>query len=538
MNNTVETRSEASWPPVTGHSIVAGDRWLDTANHSFNAVNPSTGDTLAPRFFCANEPLIDAAADRASVAFDSYGHLNGPARAALLDEAASQLGAVKAALIDRAHRETGLACARLDMEFARTTRTFRLFASAIRDAAWSEPIIDPPASDAPPGSIAANDIRRMRLPLGPVAVFGASNFPLAYGVAGGDTASAWAAGCPVIVKGHPSHPGTGEIAAHALTRAAQACHLDAGVFSYLQAGGDDEMNVGARLVSHPHIHAVGFTGSFKGGMALARLAAERPVPIPVFAEMGSANPVFILPAIARDQPDDVAARLAASILDASGQQCTCPGILFVLKAASSTALVRALGAALDAARANVMLSHRVRRGYLARVSECLRIGNLSCTPALASAASSPLSNTGPVTAPAGLLESDFESFRSNETFRHEIFGPAALVVWCTTIQELVDASRVINGSLAASIFAADQDLEVATPLLQSLSRRVGRVAFNSVTTGVRVTQAMVHGGPFPATNRPDTTAVGPSAIHRWTRPICLQNMPIAMLPDSLRTSTA
>lgn len=500
----------------------------------FRAVNPRTGEEIGPDHVCADAAQVNAAATNAAEAFGSFGASTGELRAALLESASTELDGVHDELIERASLETGLAPERLDREFARTTSTLRMFAAIAREDTWRRAAIDPPTSGAAPGSIAANDVRRMLMPLGPVAVFGASNFPLAYGVAGGDTASALAAGCPVVVKGHPSHPGTGALAADALMRAVSRCGAPAGVFTYVPSGGAGEMRVGMALIEHPEIRAVGFTGSFKGGMALAAAAAKRPQPIPVFAEMGSTNPVCILPVACVLRPEPIAEQLVASILDSSGQQCTCPGILLMIDSSDARRLTAAMAARLDASAANVMLSRRVRDGYHERVRASLDAG-ASATAVLASFARSTPPERGPVTAAAGLLETSFEAFHASPALREEIFGPAALVVWCADESELRAAISEVPGALTATVYMTDDDHACSAEVVGLLARGAGRVIFNGVPTGVRVASGMVHGGPYPATNRPETTAVGPYAIERWTRPVCFQNAPAPVLPGILRT---
>jgi NADP-dependent aldehyde dehydrogenase len=497
----------------------------------FQAEDPGRGVPLEPVFCCADKELVDRACEAAAGAFETYGSLDGRARAGVLEGIARALEGVQGGLIERAVQETGLGADRLRTELDRTTATLRAFASLVRDDAWTRPLIDRATPGAEPGSIPAHDLRSALLPLGPVAVFGASNFPLAYGVAGGDTASALAAGCPVIVKGHPSHPGTGEIAAHALAAGVRAAGIDPGVFSYLHSGGEREMDVGSQLVAHPSLSAVGFTGSFGGGMALARAAAARPVPIPVFAEMGSANPVFVLPGAARDRAGAIGELLAASVLGSSGQQCTCPGLVFVHAGSDVEAV---LAERLEGAPSLVMLSRRVRDGYHARVRACLAIGGVMCTPTLAAWARSAPDMHGPVTAPAGMLTTSFGVFERARTLREEVFGPSLLVVRCKDDAELVRATGLVLGGLTTTVHFDAPDEDLARRVTRGAAAKAGRVIFNGVPTGVRVAPAMVHGGPYPATNRPDSTAVGLRAIERWTRPVCFQNAPAAVLPGALR----
>lgn len=501
---------------------------------SFRAMNPRTGQEVDPVFVCASPQDVGTAAESAWRAFGRLGTLPGAERAMLLEAMARELDEVERKLVERASLETGLTVERLEREFARTVFTLRMYAEIVREGAWVRAAIDRPAPGAAPATTPGHDVRRMLTPLGPVAVFGASNFPLAYGVAGGDTASALAAGCPVIVKGHPSHPGTGAISAGALARAVENRGLDDGVFSYLHSGGAGEMEVGKTLVAHPRVKAVGFTGSFRGGMALDEAARRRAAPIPVFAEMGSTNPVCVLPGAARERGAEIEVLLAGSILDSSGQQCTCPGILFFVEDEAGRSVAKGLGARLEAAKENVMLSRRVRDGYWSRARECVHVPGVACTPSLEAFTRAEPAGRGPIVAPAGLLETTAAVFRGAPTLREEVFGPAALVVWCADVEEMPGALGEVVGSLTGTVIAGAQESAAAGRVLASLGARAGRVVYNGVPTGVRVVPGMVHGGPFPATNRPESTAVGAFALERWTRPVCYQNVPSAMLPSALR----
>lgn len=515
-----------------GRSLVAGRELEGGAAGGFRAVDPRSGEEVSPVFGCAVREWIDLAAEAAWGAFESYGELGGPARGALLEAIAEELDAAHDRIIERGVMETGLTGARLGGEFKRMVSTLRSLARAVREGSWVRPSIDHPVEGAAQGTIPGHDIRRVVVPLGPVAVFGASNFPLAYGVAGGDTASALAAGCPVIVKGHPAHPGTGEIMARAVVRAVERIGVDAGVFSYMHAGGEGEMGVGRALVEHPRVAAVGFTGSFKGGMALAAIAAGRERPIPVFAEMGSTNPVYVLPGAAAERGAAIGETLASSILESSGQQCTCPGIIFVVDGAPGVGeLTAALASRLEAARENVMLTRRVRDGYRGRVAACIEVEGVGCSASLRGFARGPVAATGPVVAPAGVMETTLGVLLGSGVLREEVFGPAALVVRCAGVEEMRAAVGGMPGSLTASVFAGAAETALARRMLPWLFRGAGRVIYNGVPTGVRVAPSMVHAGPFPATNRPEATAVGPMAMERWVRPVCLQNLPETLFPD-------
>ena len=381
----------------------------------------------------------------------------------------------------------------------------------------------------------------MLRPLGPVAVFGAGNFPLAYSTAGGDTASALAAGCPVIVKGHPGHPGAGELVAQAVAQAVTECGFDPGVFSFLHAGGQREMAVGQQLIKHPAVRAAGFTGSLGGGAALARLAAERPDPIPVFAEMGSTNPIFCLPGALDAQADAIAERLYNSATTANGQMCTCPGLIFAARADGADALSRAMAKLMNEAQPQMMLSRRTRRNF------AIRVGEVMGTPGVEVRAGSPQAahrdaadaddqpgfaiRSSPV-----LFKTTFDHFRKSPSLHAEVFGPALILVLCDSPGQLADAAASIQGSLTGTIWASAADEALARRLQRILEQRVGRLIFNGIPTGVEVCPSMVHGGPYPATNQPQATSVGPFAIQRWCRPICYQNVPEAFLPQELRNA--
>jgi NADP-dependent aldehyde dehydrogenase len=380
----------------------------------------------------------------------------------------------------------------------------------------------------------------MLRPLGPVAVFGAGNFPLAYSTAGGDTASALAAGCPVVVKGHPGHPGTGEMVAAAVARAVADCGFDAGTFSFLHAGGPREMAIGQRLVQHPAIRAVGFTGSFGGGTALAALAAERPDPIPVFAEMGSTNPVFILAGAAESQGELIAERLVQSATASGGQMCTCPGLIFVSKGEGAEKLQRTMAKLLNEGQPQTMLNPRTRATFARRAEEVaaasgveVRAGSVQAGHRTARDAATHEVGS-PIRASAALFRTAFDTFRRTPPLHEEVFGPAAILVVCEDERQLIDAAALIQGSLTGTIWAGAQDEAMARRVQHVLEQRVGRLIYNGVPTGVEVCAAMVHGGPYPATNQPQSTAVGPFAIQRWCRPVCYQNTPDALLPAELR----
>ncbi len=514
---------------VVGRSMIAGQDAPADASRVFQAQNPTTGESIPVSFTSASRDDVDAAARAAAAAFPLVLERTPKDRAALLDAIAAQIVALDLSLITLAGQETGLPAARLTSERDRTVNQLRMFAELVREGSWVRASID--RGDANRRPIAKPDLRKMLRPLGPIAVFGASNFPLAYSTAGGDTASALAAGCPVIVKGHPAHPGTGELVARAVVAAVRETNFPSGTFSFLHAGGSRAMEVGQELVTHALVRGVGFTGSFQGGMALARLAAAREIPIPVFAEMGSVNPVFLLPQALDSSAASIADRLAASMTSSCGQMCTCPGLFFAAKGRGQEEFTRALHEALNRTEPQPMLTRGIRDTFDARIHDLAQAG-----ASLIAGKELTGPSTGPVRRAPVLLRCSFATFHANPTLREECFGPGAVLVLCDSTDQLDEAAALIPGSLTASIFAGQLDAGIAKSLQRILEPRVGRLIYNGVPTGVEVNRSMVHGGPFPATNMPHSTAVGAHAIERWCRPICFQNTPDMLLPPELKNA--
>jgi 2,5-dioxopentanoate dehydrogenase len=537
----------ATWPisTPTGRSIVASQTVappvspLAPADAKFYSVDPHSGDQLPTMYLAASPDEVDRAAWAGWSAFHDIAQRPAAERAKLLEAIADGIMDLGEALLAVASDETGLGPARLVSERERTVGTLRMFAALVRQGDWVEAVIDTGQASRRP--TAKPDIRRMLKPVGPVAVFGAGNFPLAYSTAGGDTASALAAGCPVVVKGHPGHPGTGELVAHAIARAVSDCRFDAGTFSFLHAGGPRELSIGQQLVKHAAIRAVGFTGSLTGGMTLVRLAAERPDPIPVFAEMGSTNPVFALPSALESQAEQIAERLVNSMTASNGQMCTCPGLIFTGRGAGTETLLKALNKGLDALTPQPMLSHRTRANYSRRIGEVSAVSGVdirggSPQAGHRNAATDTYEPGTPIRSSAALFRTTFDTFRKNPTLHEEVFGPAAIMITCEDEEQLAQAAASIHGSLTGSIWAGAADGQLAKRIQSILEQRVGRIIFNGVPTGVEVGPAMVHGGPYPATNQPHSTAVGPFAIRRWARPIAYQNVPESFLPPELRNA--
>ena len=519
-----------------GVSLIAGRPAVPDANvEMFQAVNPATGALLPDRFFPASIAQISEAANEAWRAFHQGRTKTADQRAALLELIAARITGIADVLLPRCAHETGLPDDRLRAELGRTTSTLEQFAGVVREGTWRRIAID--TADPKRRPTPKPDLRRMLVPLGPVAVFGASNFPLAYSTAGTDSASALAAGCPVIVKGHPLHPGTGELVAQAVCGAVRDAGFPDGWFSFLHAGGGREKEIGAELVRHPCVRAAGFTGSQKGGMALAKIAADRPDPIPFFAEMGSTNPVFLLPGSVETEPVGIAEHVSSSVGEVAGQQCTCPGLLFVTRGAATETFIERLARELDSMPATPMLAARIRRHYLSRLEtmvDCPGIRVVTGDAGEIRGSSYRVRDSQPTREPAVLLRVKADTFISQETLHEETFGPATLVIECDDIEEMLKCAGVIQGSLTASVFLSNADLEMAEALVNILSLRAGRLVFNGVPTGVEVDHAMVHGGPYPASNRPDTTAVGPMALERWCRPVTFQNAPSVLRPGPLR----
>jgi len=487
----------------------------------FTSVDPGTGEALRPDFSSAGPEAVDAACALAEAAFPTYTAITPERRGAFLDAAAQAILDIGDALIVRAMQESGLPRARLEGERARTVGQLRLFASVVRQGDWLDATIDPALPDRQP--LPRPDLRRMNLPLGPVAVFGASNFPLAFSVAGGDTASALAAGCPVVVKGHPAHPGTGELVARAIAGAVASSGLPAGVFSYLPG----ETNaLGAALVADPRIKAVGFTGSRGGGLALVRIAAARTEPIPVYAEMSSINPVILFPAALAARGPVLAEAFVASLTMGAGQFCTNPGLVIGLDGPDLDAFVAAAGKVLEGSKSSTMLTPGIHAAFEKGV------GALAGHDAVRTVARG-CAGDGANQAVGALFETSAEQFLADSALGNEVFGASSIVVRCRDTAELAKVVTGLEGQLTATIQIDPADEPAAAEILPLLAQRVGRILANGWPTGVEVAHAMVHGGPFPATSDSRTTSVGSKAIERFLRPVCFQNLPASLIPAAI-----
>ncbi|MEL7532258.1 MAG: aldehyde dehydrogenase (NADP(+)), partial [Bacteroidota bacterium] len=486
---------------------------------TFHAYNPATAEPLPTPFHEASASEIDAAVRLAEDAFDEYRQMSRERRASFLEEIGNQIMALGDALLEQCQLESGLPLGRLKGERGRTVNQLKLFAQVVREGSWIAARIDRALPNRKP--MPRVDIRQMLIPLGPVAIFGASNFPLAFSVAGGDTASALAAACPVVVKGHPAHPATSEMVGRAILAAAQKTEMPDGVFSLVHGAGHQ---TGQRLVQHPLIQAVGFTGSFRGGKALFDLANQREVPIPVYAEMGSTNPVFILPE-AQTSYEQIAKSLAASITLGVGQFCTNPGLVFLPESEYQADFATALQNAIQETEAGTMLTSGIREAFEAGISRLQET--------IGSVPGGKKSNTA--NAAAGqVYQTDLATFLQHPELAEEVFGPSSILVRANEKESLLDAARSLEGHLTATIHGTSNDLYEYQELITILERKVGRLVFNGFPTGVEVCDAMVHGGPYPATTAPQTTSVGTMAIQRFARPVCYQNLPEELLPLALQ----
>ncbi len=510
---------------LEGLSIVGASR-AKPSGKPIHAINPATGAPLEPAYHWATHEDVATAAKFADKAFVEYGHWGPKKRAALLRRIAELIEANAPSIIERASLETALPPARLQSETGRTCGQLRLFASLIEEGWWLDARIDHADPNRKP--LPKPDVRSMLVPLGPVAVFSSSNFPLAFSVAGGDTASALAAGCPVIVKPHQGHLGTSEMVGLVVQQAARECGAPEGVFSLLFGPGRD---IGMALVKHPLIKAVGFTGSRAGGRALMDAAAARPEPIPVYAEMGSINPVFLLPGSLAQSGDALASGLHVSVTLGVGQFCTNPGLVFIEQNPASQAFVQKVQALLSATPPGAMLTSDISAAYRAGVESFSKVPGVErITPAAAE--SHPARNE----ALATLFATDAKTFLAQPSLMDEIFGPSTLVIRCASRADMLSAAAGLEGQLTATIHGTPEDFAANADLLALLRTKAGRLVCNGFPTGVEVCHAMTHGGPYPATADGRSTSVGTRAIDRFVRPVCFQNFPDTALPDELKES--
>lgn len=506
-----------------GRSIIAGEPSPDSEGEPFRGYDPAIGRPLDPPFYEANETDIAMAFELAERAFDAYRQKSSEDIAKFLEAIASRIESLGDELISRVCAETGLPEKRFTGERARTVGQLRMFGHIVREGSWVEATIDLAQPERKP--LPKPDVRRMLIPLGPVVVFGASNFPLAFSVAGGDTASALAAGNPVIVKAHPAHPGTSELVASAIAEAAKETGMPSGVFSLLH-GTTPEFAL--KLVRHPVATAIGFTGSLKAGRAIYDAAAQRPNPIPVYAEMGSVNPVFVLPGALRERGDDIAAGLHQSVTLGVGQLCTSPGLVVGLRDQPMDKFVDSINHLFEGAPPATMLHPGILRAYQDGLK---RLGDVEGVSHRRSAVGADENKTE---AQAAVFMTEAETFMTHEELSDEVFGPATLVVSCASKDEIMMVAHNLRGHLTATIHGTNEDLAEYKDLVELLQRKVGRLVFNGFPTGVEVCAAIHHGGPYPATTDVRSTSVGGYAIKRFARPVCFQNFPQDVLPVELR----
>jgi NADP-dependent aldehyde dehydrogenase len=508
--------------PLHGKSLIAGVP-TETSTRAFRAISPLDRNELEPEFHESPPDDVDRALVLAEEAFGIYRRTPAWERAAFLETIAEEILNLGDDLLIRANQETGLPLDRLTGERGRTVGQLRLFAEVIREGSWVDARIDPALPDRKP--LPRTDLRRMLLPLGPVVVFGSSNFPLAFSVAGGDTTSALAAGNPVIVKAHRAHPGTSEMVATAIVQAVERCGLPHGVFSMLHGAGAE---IGIALVKHPLTRAAGFTGSRVAGRALFDAAAARPDPIPVFAEMSSLNPLFILPGALRERGAQIAEGLKNSVTMGVGQFCTKPGLVFGLGGPEFENFGERLGTAMRAAAPGTMLHPGICRSFHDGIETMRKVPGV-----VALAVSETEPDAARTQGEPTVFATDADNFLAHRHLHEEVFGPYTLLVNARTYTDLIRVAHRLEGQLTATIHATDEDLENATDLLAILERKAGRLVINGFPTGVEVCPAMNHGGPYPATTDERFTSVGTAALQRFARPVCFQAFPASALPPEL-----
>ncbi|MEC3908494.1 aldehyde dehydrogenase (NADP(+)) [Tamlana sp. 2201CG12-4] len=508
---------------ITGQHFI-GNKVSGDGIETFSAVNPVNNKTLPGVFFNATTQEIDTATTKSVAAYQILKTKNKEDIAAFLEQIAEEIMALGDTLITRCNEETALPEARLIGERGRTVGQLRLFAALVREGSWVDATIDTAEPNRAP--VPKSDLRQMLRPIGPIAVFGASNFPLAFSVAGGDTASALAASCPVIVKGHPAHPGTTELVARAILKAVKTCNMPEGTFSLVQG---NTTKVGETLVKHLAIKAVAFTGSFKGGKALFDLANSRKEPIPVFAEMGSTNPVFILPKALKERGDSIAAGLVSSINLGVGQFCTNPGMVIIPKDKGIASFCDQVADKISQSPSATMLTPGIANAYKSTV-DILRnsVG--------AEILSSGKNDDAPNNVASTVFKVSGTELLNNNQLEQEVFGPCSVLVEAETKEQVLEIARNLEGHLTATVHGTPEDFETFAELFQILEQKAGRLIINGFPTGVEVCHAMTHGGPYPSTTAPQTTSVGTKAIKRFVRPVCYQGFPDSLLPESLKDS--
>ena len=506
--------------PITGELLIGAGHKRASGREN-RAVNPATGETLEPGFAGGSAEDVARACELAWAAFDPFRALPLEQRAVFLETIAQNILDLGDELIERCVAESGLLRGRVEGERGRTVGQLRLFAGVVRDGGFLDTRIDPAMPDRKP--MARSDLRLRNVPLGPVAVFGASNVPLAFSVAGGDTASALAAGCPVIVKAHSAHPGTSELVGRAVQKAVADCGLHEGVFSMVFGAGAE---VGQALVADWRIKAVGFTGSRGGGTALMKTAAARPEPIPVYAEMSSINPVLLMNGALEARAEEIGKAFVASLTLGAGQFCTNPGLLIAVEGPGLERFLASAAEALQAAQPATMLTPGIHKAY------CEGVERLS-THASVKEVARGMAGSG-YQGSAALFTAAADDFLAHPEMQEEVFGAAGVLVRCRDAAAMAKVIEGLEGQLTAAIHVADADLDDVRGLLPLLERKAGRILFNGFGTGVEVAHAMVHGGPYPSTSDGRSTSVGSLAIRRFLRPVCYQDVPGALLPPELQ----
>jgi 2,5-dioxopentanoate dehydrogenase len=510
---------------LTGHHLIAGAEIAPTG-HLFQAAHTATGEPLTPSFGDASAELAHDALLSADAAFDALRLAAPETRAAFLDSLAEEILALGDALLERAHQETALPMARLTGERGRAMNQCKMFANLLREGSWLQPSIDRAQPDRQP--VPKPDVRKVHVPLGPVVVFGASNFPFAIGVVGTDTVCALAAGCPVVVKGHPAHPGTCEMLARAVYTALLKHGLPAGAFSLLHGRGND---IGLTLTKHPLTQAVAFTGSLRGGRALFDAANARPHPIPVYAEMGSVNPVFLLPGALKERGDKIAEAYVASVNMGVGQFCTNPAILLGLAGQDlETFAVKTRDLVQDVPPAS-MLHRGIAEAYEAGTAVWHTISGLQKVGQSAAAPDHAASQ-----AACRIFKTTLDVVESNEELQREVFGPCSIITECADLDALLRFANSLEGQLTAALHGTEQDLKDFAPLVRLLERKVGRIIFNGFGTGIEPCPSMHHGGPYPAATHSFFTSIGTDSIYRFVRPVSYQGFPDAELPAALQNA--
>lgn len=507
---------------ITGKNYI-GEQLEGSGEVTFRTFNPTSNTENETHFIEASPAEIDQAVELAWRAFEQYRTVSGVRKAAFLNAIADEIMNLGDELIETYCNESGLPPGRAVGERGRTVFQLRSFADLVKEGSWVEASIDTALPDREP--VPKPDLRKMLIPLGPVVVFGASNFPLAYSTAGGDTAAALASGCPVVVKSHPMHAGTGELVASAIVKAARQTGMPNGVFSNLNSSG---IEVGVQLVSHPKVKAVGFTGSIQGGRALLDLAAQREEPIPVFAEMGSVNPVVLLPRALKERGEDLSRQYAGSVTLGTGQFCTNPGLLLGIKGEELDRFVQDFAEAMVEIEPSIMLHPNIVGAYERNKQKAMSQEGLSVVAELTRDIPANFARQAVTTV-------EGSTFLNNTALHQEVFGPFTMVVQCDNASQLEEVVSQLEGQLTGTVIAGQDELSGYAGLVDALQNRVGRIIFNGVPTGVEVCPSMVHGGPYPASTDSRFTAVGTYSIRRWARPFSYQDWPDELLPEELKS---